>query len=225
MFVSLEKKDVILFGDGDELFSNYLNNLYMNDLIVGFGCCQVLVGGVVFGVFVFFGVVFFVSVVFVEVQVFVVEGLCGLFFKCCNCLFFEVIVSGCVDIIWVFVGYKVMFFIFWGILISGSYLGFFDDVSNSVQDQVEQIGMYYDGMYFFLIDVQFGFGGGYISNYGLLVFNYEYIDVLLLYINGLIVVDGKCIVVDEVCKEINVYGVFVVEICCNVCGEWNVVLL
>ncbi|MEX6780865.1 hypothetical protein, partial [Pseudomonas aeruginosa] len=35
--MSLEKKDAILFGDGDELPSNHSNNPHMNDLIAGLG--------------------------------------------------------------------------------------------------------------------------------------------------------------------------------------------
>ena len=43
--MSLEKKDAILFGDGDELPSNHSNNPHMNDLIAGLGRRQVLAGG------------------------------------------------------------------------------------------------------------------------------------------------------------------------------------
>ena len=97
-------------------------------------------------------------------------------------------------------GCKATPFIPWGTPISGSYPGFLDDASNSAQDQAEQIGMHHDGMHFFPIDAQFGFGGGHISNHGLLVLNHEYIDAPL-HTNGPTVVDGKRTVADEVRKK------------------------
>ncbi|EMJ9992129.1 hypothetical protein V8H81_005896, partial [Pseudomonas aeruginosa] len=54
--MSLEKKDAILFGDGDELPSNHSNNPHMNDLIAGLGRRQVLAGGAALGALAFLGV-------------------------------------------------------------------------------------------------------------------------------------------------------------------------
>lgn len=221
--MSLEKKDAILFGDGDELPSNHSNNPHMNDLIAGLGRRQVLAGGAALGALAFLGVALPASAAPAEAQVPAAEGLRGLPFKRRNRLPFEAIASGRADTIRVPAGYKATPFIPWGTPISGSYPGFLDDASNSAQDQAEQIGMHHDGMHFFPIDAQFGFGGGHISNHGLLVLNHEYIDAPLLHTNGPTVVDGKRTVADEVRKEINAHGVSVVEIRRNVRGEWNVV--
>lgn len=221
--MSLEKKDAILFGDGDELPSNHSNNPHMNDLIAGLGRRQVLAGGAALGALAFLGVALPASAAPAEAQAPAAEGLRGLPFKRRNRLPFEAIASGRADTIRVPAGYKATPFIPWGTPISGSYPGFLDDASNSAQDQAEQIGMHHDGMHFFPIDAQFGFGGGHISNHGLLVLNHEYIDAPLLHTNGPTVVDGKRTVADEVRKEINAHGVSVVEIRRNVRGEWNVV--
>ncbi|MBW6056115.1 PhoX family protein, partial [Pseudomonas aeruginosa] len=171
----------------------------------------------------FLGVALPASAAPAEAQAPAAEGLRGLPFKRRNRLPFEAIASGRADTIRVPAGYKATPFIPWGTPISGSYPGFLDDASNSAQDQAEQIGMHHDGMHFFPIDAQFGFGGGHISNHGLLVLNHEYIDAPLLHTNGPTVVDGKRTVADEVRKEINAHGVSVVEIRRNVRGEWNVV--
>ncbi|MGV8488889.1 hypothetical protein ACV34S_35100, partial [Pseudomonas aeruginosa] len=47
--MSLEKKDAILFGDGDELPSTHSTNPHMNDLTAGLGRRQVLAGGAALG--------------------------------------------------------------------------------------------------------------------------------------------------------------------------------
>lgn len=143
--------------------------------------------------------------------------------KHCNRLPFEAIVNSCADTIWVPAGYRTTPFIPWDIPISSSYPGFFDDVNDSVQDQVEQIGIYYDDMRFFPVDTQFGFGGGYIGSHGLLMLNHEYIDTPLLHTNGPAMVGGKRTVADEVHKGISAHGVFVVEIRHNVRDGWNAI--
>ncbi|WP_134547481.1 alkaline phosphatase PhoX, partial [Pseudomonas aeruginosa] len=143
--MSLEKKDAILFGDGDELPSNHSNNPHMNDLIAGLGRRQVLAGGAALGALAFLGVALPASAAPAEAQVPAAEGLRGLPFKRRNRLPFEAIASGRADTIRVPAGYKATPFIPWGTPISGSYPGFLDDASNSAQDQAEQIGMHHDG--------------------------------------------------------------------------------
>ena len=173
----------------------------MNDLIAGLGRRQVLAGGAALGALAFLGVALPASAAPAEAQAPAAEGLRGLPFKRRNRLPFEALASGRADTIRVPAGYKATPFIPWGTPISGSYPGFLDDASNSAQDQAEQIGMHHDGMHFFPIDAQFGFGGGHISNHGLLVLNHEYIDAPLLHTNGPTVVDGKRTVADEVRRK------------------------
>nr|EIW4151093.1 Tat pathway signal protein [Pseudomonas aeruginosa] len=79
--MSLEKKDAILFGDGDELPSNHSNNPHMNDLIAGLGRRQVLAGGAALGALAFLGVALPASAAPAEAQAPAAEGLRGLPFK------------------------------------------------------------------------------------------------------------------------------------------------
>ncbi|PAU65493.1 Tat pathway signal protein [Pseudomonas sp. PIC25] len=210
-----DNENAVLFGNGDELPSNHSQNPHINELIEGLGRRQVLAGGAALGALAFLGVSLPGSS---EAAQATTQGL-GIFKPRSRLPFTPVPVTRA-DTITVPQGYKATAFIPWGTPITGRYPAFLEDASNSAQDQAEQTGMHHDGMHFFPIDAQWGYGRR--SDHGLLVLNHEYIDVNLLHPNGPTVVNGKRTSAEEVRKEINAHGVSVVEIRRNQQGEWEV---
>lgn len=114
-------------------------------------------------------------------------------------------------------GYTARPFLPWGTPITGSYPDFAEDASNTGAEQEQQVGMHHDGMHFFPIDQR---STATDSSEGLLVFNHEYIDDVLIHPQG---INSLPRVADEVRKEMAAHGVTVAHIQKQAEGSWELV--
>ena len=92
------------------------------------------------------------------------------------------------------------------------------DVSDTSDDQLEQVGMHHDGLHFFPFVEVGAFGISSLSStHGLLVVNHEYTD------DGLLFIDGRATwTAEKVRKSQAAHGVSIVEVR-RESGQWKVV--
>jgi uncharacterized protein len=133
-------------------------------------------------------------------------------------------------------GYSYQVLLPWGSPISGDYPEF--SLSNSGEDQGNQMGMHHDGMHFFPLSPGNGrgdlpaFAAGGSSDDGLLVMNHEYIEPRLMHAEAAGLATGSLSVLfgadgfrdtDQVRKETNGHGVSVVHVQKHNDGTWQMV--
>ncbi|OUD15375.1 Tat pathway signal protein [Thioflexithrix psekupsensis] len=91
------------------------------------------------------------------------------------------------------------------------------DAQNSAADQAQQAGMHHDGIHFFSLPY-----GSNSSTHGLLVMNHEYIDDVVIHIDGGYRYSPSTYSVEKANKELAAHGVSVIEVK-KVNGQWDVV--